>query len=94
VGVAPIRALVKHAKRPVITALVLTYRPLQPRRKWSLSGGSAAKVFEPRPQKTKSKNSKAGRVLRRPSGGLDFREFGDVGVAFSLVTFFWRSKRK
>jgi hypothetical protein len=28
------------------------------------------------------KNSKAGRVLRRPSGRPDFREFGDVGVAF------------
>jgi hypothetical protein len=38
--------------RPVITALVLTFLPLQPRRKLSLPGGSAAKVFELRPQKT------------------------------------------
>ena len=45
----------KHANRPVITALVLTFIPLQPRRKLSLPGGSAAKVFEPRLQKTNLK---------------------------------------
>ena len=43
------------ASRPVIAILVLTFIPLQSRRKLRLSGGSAAKVFESRPQKTKSK---------------------------------------
>ena len=39
---------------PVIAALVLTFSPSQSRRKLSLPGGSAAKVFEPRsPSKTK-----------------------------------------
>ena len=38
----------KHTNRPVITALLLTCRPSQSRRKSSLPGGSAAKVSEPR----------------------------------------------
>jgi len=66
-----------NQKHPVITALVLTFFPSQPRRKLSLSGGSAAKVFEPRSQKTKLKTAKAGRVLCRPPGRLGFRGFGD-----------------
>ena len=38
-------------KPPVITTLVLTFIPSQPRRKLSLSGGSAAKVSEQRYKK-------------------------------------------
>jgi hypothetical protein len=38
----------KCAIRPVIAALVLTFFPLQTRRKSSLTGGSAAKLVEPR----------------------------------------------
>jgi hypothetical protein len=55
----------------------------------SLPGGSAAKVFEPRSQ-NQINPAKAGRVLRRPSGRLDFREFGDVGVAFFWLLFLAR----
>ena len=74
-------------------ALVLTFSPLQPRRKSSLPGGSAAKVFEPRSQ-NQINPAKAGRVLRRPSGRLDFREFGDVGVAFFWFLFLARQEKE
>jgi hypothetical protein len=40
----------KYTNHPVITVLVLTFIPLQTRRRSSVAGGSAAKVFEPRSQ--------------------------------------------
>jgi hypothetical protein len=64
---------------------------LQPSRKSSLPGGSAAKVFEPRHKE--KQNSKAGRVLRRPTGRLDFREFGDVGVPFFWLLFLGKQEK-
>jgi hypothetical protein len=53
-GIAPneVAKAFQARKPPIITVLVLTFLPSQPRRKSSLPGGSAAKVFEPRPQKT------------------------------------------
>jgi hypothetical protein len=64
------------------------------RRKSSLPGGSAAKVFELRSQKTKSKQQKRGEFFdARPADSI-FGGFGDVGVAFSLGTFFWQAKQK
>jgi hypothetical protein len=73
------------------TAPPLTFSPLQPRRILSLPGGSAAKVFEACSHQT---SIKAGRVLRRPPGKFRVREFGDVGVAFSLVTFLLAKQKK
>jgi len=43
-----IESSLKYTSHPVITGLVLTCHPSQSRRKLSLPGGSAAKVFEPR----------------------------------------------
>ncbi|MBW8457086.1 MAG: hypothetical protein K0M58_01380 [Thiobacillus sp.] len=83
----------KHSNQSVIASLFLTFFPLQPRRKSSLPDGSAAKVFEPRSQKNQIKNSKVGRVLRRPSGRFGFREFGDVGVAFFWLLFLARQEK-
>jgi len=68
----------QYSKRPVITALVLTFFPLQPRRKSGLPGGSAAKVFEPRSQKTKSKTARRGEFFAaRPAGSV----FGNSGMS-------------
>ena len=66
--------------------------PSQSRRKMSLPGGSAAKVFEPRsPSKYQQKRGEF--FAARPAGSFSGVS-GMSGVAFSLVTFFWRSKRK
>jgi hypothetical protein len=70
------------------------FLPSQPRRKLSLSGGSAAKVSEPRLQKIKLKQQKRGEFFAAHPAGSVFGNSGMSGVAFSLVTFFWRSKRK
>jgi hypothetical protein len=80
-------------KRSVASALVLTLIPSQPRRKSSLPGGSAAKVFEPRSQ-IKSTLQKRGEFFAAHPAGSIFGVSGMSGVAFSWVTFFWRSKRK
>jgi hypothetical protein len=70
----------KRANHPVITTLVLTFFPLQPRRKSSLPGGSAAKVFELRSQKTKLKTAKRGEFFAaRPVGSI----FGNSGMSGS-----------
>jgi hypothetical protein len=74
--------------------LVLTLIPSQPRRKSSLPGGSAAKVFEHRSQKTNSKQQKRGEFFAAHPAGSIFGVSGMSGVAFSLATFFWRSNRK
>jgi hypothetical protein len=60
----------------------------------SLLGGSAAKVFELRPQKIKLKQQRRGEFFAAHSAGSIFGVSGMSGVAFSLVTFFWRDKRK
>jgi hypothetical protein len=74
----------KHLKPRFIVSLVLTFFPLQPRRKPSLPGGSAAKVFEPRPQKTKSKTARRGEFFAaRPVGSV----FGNSGMSGS--PFLW-----
>jgi len=72
-------------RRQVTTALVLTFLPSQPRRKSSLLGGSAAKVFEPRPQKTKFKTARRGEFFAaHPAGSIfgnsGIREFGNSGI--------------
>ncbi|MBU1264730.1 MAG: hypothetical protein KJ946_08970, partial [Gammaproteobacteria bacterium] len=69
--------------------------PSQPRRKPSLPGGSAAKVFELRSQKNKLRTAKwgeffdarlAGSVFGHPKGG-------DVGVAFFWLLFLARQEK-
>jgi len=79
-------------RRQVTTALVLTFLPSQPRRKSSLLGGSAAKVFEPRPQKTKFKTARRGEFFAaRPVGSI----FGNSGMSGSpsFGYFSWRDKK-
>jgi hypothetical protein len=91
-GIAPDERHNSSAKCPVITALVLTFFPLQPRRKLSLPGGSAAKVFEPRSQKTKSKTARRGEFFAaRPVGSV----FGNSGMSGSpsFGYFSWRDKK-
>jgi hypothetical protein len=60
----------------------------------SLSGGSAAKVFEVLLTKIKSKQQKKNEFFDAHPAGSVFGNSGMSGVAFSLVTFFWRDKRK
>jgi hypothetical protein len=82
----------KHANRPLITALVLTFLPLQPRRKLSLPNGSAAKVSESRLQKTKLKTARRGEFFAaRPAGSI----FGNSGMlgSPSFGYFSWRDKK-
>jgi hypothetical protein len=59
-----------------------------------LAGGSAAKVFEHRSQKTNLKQQKRGEFFDAHPAVSIFGVSGMSGVAFSWVTFFWRSKRK
>src|SRR5574340_975507 len=86
------KAFPKCPSRPVATALVLTFCPLQPRRESALPGGSAAKVSEPRSQ-NQINLAKAGRVLRRPSGRADSWEFVAAGVAFFWLLFLARQEK-
>jgi len=85
----------KHSSYPVITALVLTFLPSQPRRKLSLSGGSAAKVSEPRSQKTNLKHQKRGEFFAaRPAGSVFGNpKGGDIGVAFFWLLFLARQEK-
>jgi hypothetical protein len=76
------------------TDLVLTFLPSQHRRKLSLAGGSAAKVSEVLLTKIKSKQQKKNEFFAAHPAGSISGVSGMSGVAFSLVTFFWRSKRK
>ncbi len=55
--------------------LVLTFIPSQPRRKSSLPGGSAAKVFEPRSQRTNLKYNKSGASSLPPTRQARFSGF-------------------
>jgi hypothetical protein len=66
--------------------------PSQPRRKLSLSGGSAAKVFEPRSQKTNLKHQKRGEFFAaHPAGSI----FGNSWMSGSpsFGCFSWRDKK-
>ncbi|MFZ0106755.1 MAG: hypothetical protein WAK92_07830, partial [Thiobacillus sp.] len=70
----------------------LDFLPSQPRRKLSLTGGSAAKVFEPRPQKAKLKTSRRGEFFAaRPAGSIS----GNSGLSGSpsFAYFSWRDKK-
>jgi len=58
--------------RPVIDALLLIFFPFQRRRSLGQSGGSVAKVFESRSQKTKLKQQKRGEFFAARSTGSDF----------------------
>jgi hypothetical protein len=70
----------------------LTFIPLQTRRKSSLPGGSAAKVFEPRPQKTKSKTARRGEFFAaRPAGSI-FGVSGMSGAPFLGLLSFGETK--
>ncbi|HQS81353.1 MAG TPA: hypothetical protein PKV42_02725 [Thiobacillus sp.] len=82
----------KNNVSAVIAALVLTFIPSQTRRKSSLPGGSAAKVFEPRPQKTKLKTARQGEFFAaRPAGSIS----GNSGMSGSpsFGYFSWRDKK-
>ena len=81
--------------RLAITSLVLTFLPSQTRRKSSLPGGSAAKVFEPRSQKNKLKTAKWGEFFAaRPAGSIFGNpKGGDVGVAFFWLLFLARQEK-
>jgi hypothetical protein len=61
-------------KPPVTTTLVLTFIPSQSRRKLSLTGGSAAKVFEQR-YKKQNQNSKSGASSLPPTWQARFSGF-------------------
>jgi hypothetical protein len=74
--------------------LVLTFFPSQPRRKSGLPGGSAAKVSEVLLTKIKSKQQKKNEFFDAHPAGSVSGVSGMSGVAFSLVTFFLREKRK
>jgi hypothetical protein len=76
------------AIQPVIADLVLTFFPLQTRRKSSLPGGSAAKVFEPRPQKIKSKIARRGEFFAARLAGSIFGNSGMSGSP-SFGYFSW-----
>jgi len=76
----------------VVAGLVLTFHPLQPRRKLSLPGGSAAKVFEPRPQKIKLKTARRGEFFAaRPVGSI-FGVSGMSGSPFLRLLSFGETK--
>jgi hypothetical protein len=62
----------------------LTFLPFQSRREPSLTGGSAAKVFEHRSQKTNLKQQKRGEFFAaRPAGSIFGNpKGGDVGCVF------------
>jgi hypothetical protein len=60
----------------------------------SLPGGSAAKVSEAPLTKINQALQKRGEFFDAHPAGSVFGVAGMSGVAFSLVTFFWRSKRK
>jgi hypothetical protein len=77
---------------PVITALALTFLPLQTRRKSSLPGGSAAKVSEPRPQKTKSKTARRGEFFAARSAGSISGNSGMSGSPFLWSLSFGETK--
>jgi hypothetical protein len=68
------------------------FLPLRPRRKSSLTGESAAKVFELRSQKTNSKQHKRGEFFVARSAGSIFGVVGDVGSP-SFGYFSWRDKK-
>jgi hypothetical protein len=81
----------KHSNQFLITALVLTFLPLQTRRKSSLQGGSAAKVFEPRSQKIKSTQQKRGEFFAaHPAGSISGVSGMSVSPFFGY--FLWRDK--
>jgi len=67
---------------------------LIPRRILSLSGGSAAKVFEHRSQKTNLKQQKRGEFFdaRSAGSGFGYPKGGDVG-SLSFGYFSWRDKK-
>jgi hypothetical protein len=56
--------------------------PSQSRRKSSLAGGSAAKVFEPHSQKTKLKQQKWGEFFAAHPAGSVFGNSGMSGCVF------------
>jgi hypothetical protein len=68
------------------------FLPFQPRRSLSLPGGSAAKVFEFRSQKTKSKQQKRGEFFAARLAGSDFGVSGMSGSP-SFGYFSWRDKK-
>jgi hypothetical protein len=82
-----------NSNRPVITGLVLTFIPSQPSRKLSLPGGSAAKVFEPRSQKTKLKQQKRGEFFAAHSAGSVFGNSGMSGGAFLWLLSLARQRK-
>jgi hypothetical protein len=67
--------------RSVITELLQT-SPCQPRRSLGLPGGSAAKVFELRSQKTKIKTAKRGEFFDARLADSEFGNSGMVGSPF------------
>jgi hypothetical protein len=70
----------------------LTFIPLQTRRKSSLPGGSAVKVSESRPQKTKSKTARRGEFFAaRPAGSI-FGVSGMSGAPFLGLLSFGETK--
>jgi hypothetical protein len=87
-----LRSSPKYTNRPVITALVLTFFPLQTRRRSSAAGGSAAKVFEPRPQKTKLKTTRRGEFFAAHPTRLIFGNSGLSGSPFLGLLSFGETK--
>jgi len=82
----------KRSNRPVTTALILTCLPSQPRRKLSLPGGSAAKVFEAPLTKIKLKWRKRGEFFAAHLAGSISGVSGMSG-SLSFGYFSWRDKK-
>jgi hypothetical protein len=75
------------------TTLVLTFLPFQPRRKLSLTGGSAAKVSEVLLTKIKSKQQKKNEFFAAHLAGSVFGNSGVSGSP-SFGYFSWRDKKR
>jgi len=88
---AGMKAQIVIANAQLIIALVLTFLPLQPRRRSSVSGGSAAKVFEPRSQ-DKLALQKRGEFFAAHPMRLIFGNSGMSGSP-SFGYFSWRDKK-
>jgi hypothetical protein len=69
--------------------------PTAPPKIEAVGRSNAAKVSEPRSRKKSTQQKRGEFFAARPAASIFGNpKGGDVGVAFSLLTFFWRRKRK
>jgi len=87
-------SLTPAAKPRITIALVLTCLPYSPAVKTVQTDGAMRRRCLSPAHKFKSTQHKRGEFFAARPAEPFLREFGAVGVAFSLLTFFWRDKRK